>query len=75
MPPIIDPEKCDGCAGRKYQICVEHCVTDVFLGSKQGQLPVITFPEECFYENACVLDCPKNAIKLRIPLQMSVVYK
>jgi adenylylsulfate reductase subunit B len=75
MPPIIDTNKCDGCANRDYQICVEHCPTDVFLGSKQGQPPMVNFPNECFYENACVFDCPKKAIELRIPLQMTVVYK
>ena len=75
MPPNIDLTKCDGCAGREYQRCVEHCPIDVFLGSKLGQPPVISFPDECFHDNACVHDCPKKAIKLRIPLQMSVVYK
>lgn len=75
MPPIIDKNKCNGCAGRKYQVCVEHCVCDVFFGSKQGQPPVVRFPDECFHDNACVLDCPMKAIKLRIPLQMSVIYK
>lgn len=75
MPPIIDTNKCNGCKGREYQICVEHCVTDVFLGSKQGEPPVIAYPDECFYENACVRDCPMQAIKLRIPLPMTVVYK
>jgi adenylylsulfate reductase subunit B len=75
MPPIIDKTKCDGCVGREYQICREHCVTDVFLGSQQGKQPIVAYPDECFHENACVLDCPKQAIKLRIPLPMSVVYK
>ena len=75
MPPIIDKTKCDGCASRDYQLCVEHCPTDVFLGSKKGQPPNVAYPKECFYENACVLDCPKQAITLRIPLPMTVVYK
>jgi adenylylsulfate reductase, subunit B len=75
MPPIIDPNKCNGCKGAKYQICVEHCITDVFLGSKQGSIPVVKYPDECFHDNACVLNCPMKAIELRIPLPMTVVYK
>lgn len=75
MPPVINLNKCTGCKGKEYQICVEHCVTDVFLGSEQGKPPIIKYPDECFHENACVLDCPVQAITLRIPLEMTVVYK
>ena len=75
MPPVIDKDKCDGCANRDYQICVEVCPYDVFLGSKKGQTPVVTYPDECWHENACVLECPMKAIKLRIPLQMTIINK
>jgi len=75
MPPIIDNNKCDACVGREYQICVEHCPTDVFLGSEAGKKPIIVFPDECAYENTCVLDCPKEAVTLRIPIPMTVIYK
>ena len=71
MPPIINNELCNGCGK-----CVEICPTDVFFGSKEEQIPVITYPEECWHEAACVIDCPVNgAIKLRTPLPMTIVYK
>jgi len=74
MPPIIDPEKCDRCAGRKYQICVEHCGTDVFRGSRQGELPVILFLRSVSTKTpACwtVQESDQTAI----PLAMTVAYR
>ena len=71
MPPIINKDLCDGCGK-----CVDVCPTDVFFGTKKGQIPTITYPEECWHENACVLDCPiKGAIKLRTPLTMMAIFK
>ena len=70
MPPIIDRKKCNGCG-----ICVEICEGDVFYGSKEGQCPTVTYPEECWHEAACVLECPKKAIRLRTPLPMQLSYK
>ncbi len=71
MPPVLNKELCDGCGK-----CVEVCLTDVFFGTEQGKIPVVTYPQECWHENACVQDCPiEGAIKLRIPLQMMVIYK
>ena len=70
MPPIIDRELCNRCGK-----CVDICPADVFCGSEKGEIPVVAYPDECWHENACVQDCPVRAIKLRIPLQMTVVYK
>jgi adenylylsulfate reductase subunit B len=70
MPPIIDKDKCSGCG-----ICVDICPTDVFFGWKKGEVPTVTYPDQCFHENACVADCPTEAIRLRIPLTMMLIYK
>jgi len=70
MPPVIDKEKCTGCG-----ICVDICGQDVFFGSKDGELPVISYPEECWHCAACVIDCPTQAVRLRIPLPMMMLYK
>lgn len=70
MPPVIDKDKCTACG-----ICVDICPTDVFFGSKNGEIPVVAYPNLCFHESACVTDCPKDAIKLRIPLNMMLIYK
>ncbi len=70
MPPIIDRTKCQAC-----DLCAEICPTDVFFGSNKKEIPSVRYPEECWHCNACVNDCPQQAIRLRIALPMSVVYK
>lgn len=70
MPPIIDGIKCNGCG-----TCVDICPTDVFGLTKTKTIPAITYPEECWHCNACVLDCPKEgAIRLRMPLAQRMLY-
>lgn len=71
MPPVIDPEKCKRCA-----TCADICSEDVFFGTRKGETPLVTYPEECWHCNACVLDCPaEGAISLRIPLPMIMAYR
>ena len=71
MPPVIDVSKCSRCGK-----CAEICSEDVFYGSKKRLVPVVTYPEECWYCNKCVDTCPvPEAIKLRIPLPMMIAYK
>lgn len=70
MPPIINKDICTGCGK-----CVEICPSDVFWGSKKGEVPIVAYPDECWHESACVMDCPVEAITLRIPLPMMVLYK
>jgi adenylylsulfate reductase subunit B len=71
MPPVIDQNRCIGCG-----ICVNLCPQDVFFGSKRKKIPMVSYPDECWHCNACVLDCPKEgAIRLSIPLPMSICYK
>ena len=70
MPPIIDKGKCNGCG-----ICVDVCLQDVYFGSEEGETPVVSYPQECYHCAACVIDCPTEAIKLRIPLPAMILYK
>ena len=71
MPPVINEEKCISCGK-----CTDVCSEDVFFGSKKKEIPIITYPEECWHCNACALDCPiEGAIQLRIPLPLMVLYK
>jgi len=71
MPPVIDKTKCSACG-----TCVDVCTCDVFFGSKQGETPVVSYPEECWHCNACVLDCPvEGAVFLRIPMPATLLYK
>lgn len=71
MPPVIDPKLCTACG-----TCWGICPGDVFYGSKKGEQPLITYPDECWHEASCVHDCPvEGAIKLRIPLPMMISHK
>lgn len=71
MPPVIDQNKCKKC-GKCFDICTE----DVFFGSAKGEVPIVAYPEFCWYCNCCVKVCPvEGAIRLRVPLSMSVCYK
>ena len=71
MPPVINEDECSSCGK-----CVDICSEDVFFGSKKREIPTVTYPEECWHCNACVLDCPgEGAIRLRIPLPLMIVYK
>jgi len=70
MPPIVDEEKCTKCGN-----CVDVCQMDVFFASKENEIPVVSYPEECWHCNACVLECPSEAVTLRIPLPAMLCYK
>ena len=71
MPPIIDEQNCSGCG-----TCVDVCPMDVFFGSEGKEIPIVSYPEECWHCNSCVLECPvEGAITLRIPLPAMVLYK
>lgn len=71
MPPVIEKDKCIACG-----TCVDLCQMDVFADSKDNEVPVVSYPEECWHCNACVLECPaEGAIRLRIPLPAMLLYK
>jgi len=70
MPPVIDNDLCTGCLE-----CAEACQCDVYFGSIKGEEAKVTYPEECWHCNACVFVCSEEAIKLRIPLPLMVLYQ
>lgn len=64
MPPIIDVQKCRGCG-----ICADICNSHIFVfNRKKDEIPQVKYPDECWHCDSCVIDCPENAITLRIPL-------
>ena len=70
MPPIIDKDKCSACG-----VCADICPQDVFWGSKKKQIPVVSYPEECWHCNARVLDCPaEGTIRLCLPFSFQIVH-
>ena len=71
MPPIIDYNKCINCG-----ICALICNSHIYKYVKnKKEKPVILYPEECWHCDACVIDCPVGAIKLRIPISYMLLYK
>ncbi len=69
MPPIINAEKCNACG-----VCADICPTDVFHVREKKTMPAVRYPEECWHCNACVLDCKQEALSLRIPLPLMMLY-
>jgi NAD-dependent dihydropyrimidine dehydrogenase PreA subunit len=73
--PIEFNEKiCNGC-----NRCVEVCVRDILVPNQtEGKPPVVLYPDECWYDGLCVLDCPlrdKGAVTLNHPVSHKVRWK
>jgi|GEM_PF-5816189 len=47
---------------------------DVFCHDENDEFPVVAHEEECWHCNSCVLDCPDEAVSLRIPLPAMMLY-
>ncbi|MGM9522682.1 MAG: ferredoxin family protein [Oscillospiraceae bacterium] len=70
MPPVINKKKCISC----YH-CVDICPLDVFgRQEKSDRPPMVKYPEECWHCNACVIECPAKALRIRLPVQDMVVF-
>lgn len=69
MPPVIDPALCNACG-----TCYDLCPQDVFSHAPKSRTPPrVAYPEECWYCGACVVDCPRQAVSLRLPLPLHIV--
>jgi len=73
-PLAFDEHVCNGC-----NRCVEACLMDILIPNpEKGKPPIILYPDECFYEGSCVMECPrrdKGAIKLNWPLVYKMRWK
>ena len=67
MPPQLDKTLCQRCG-----TCYEICPQDLF-GFRENEVPTVDYPDECWHCGACVLDCPVEAVSLRLPLQLHIV--
>lgn len=67
MPPVVDSELCIVCGK-----CVEICPLDVM--KKKDDRIIVMYPDECWHCRACVMDCPKEAIRMRYPLSHMLLH-
>jgi NAD-dependent dihydropyrimidine dehydrogenase PreA subunit len=62
VPVIVDENKCvTGC-----RICIDSCPVDCLAVSVVNQKAHMAH-DECWYCLACEIDCPKDAITVKIP--------
>ena len=69
MPPVINEKVCIGCGK-----CADICPMSIFTFDKETKMTQVTYPNERWHCNACVLDCPSKAIRLRIPLNYMLLH-
>ena len=68
MPTYILEDRCT-----RFGMCAAVCPMQLFKHEK-NQPPQGAYPEECWHCNACVADCPSQAVKLRLPLNYMVLH-
>lgn len=63
LPVKIDYTACDGC-----RICYNLCPMDVFTWDEEINMPRVTYMPECWFCGVCMMECPRRAIDIRLPL-------
>ena len=69
MPPIINRDRCIACGK-----CASICCMDVFGPTEPQTIPEVCYPEECWHCRVCVMDCPVQAIQMRYPLPLTLLW-
>ena len=69
MSVYIDIDVCNGCSKRSESFCEEICPGDLFF-IKEGKA-VLREPSDCWDCFACVKACPRSALSVELPFQIS----
>ncbi len=69
MSVYINTDICNGCLKRQEGCCEEVCPGDLFY-RKEGKA-VIREPADCWDCFACVKACPRSALSVGLPFQIS----
>lgn len=60
----INLKYCNGCGS-----CYDTCPQDVFGWNKEERMPIIKYPDECWYCGVCRTECSEEAITVHTPFQ------
>jgi NAD-dependent dihydropyrimidine dehydrogenase PreA subunit len=41
---------------------------DVFTWDEELNMPKVTYASDCWFEGTCMMECPKRAIDISLPL-------
>jgi adenylylsulfate reductase, subunit B len=69
MTVLIDKDLCNGCPARQEGCCEEVCPGDLFYRDN-GQA-CLREPADCWDCFACVKACPRAALSVELPFQIS----
>ena len=69
MSVRLDVDMCNGCPKRQEGCCEEICPGDLFY-RKDGKA-VLREPSDCWDCFACVKACPRSALSVELPFQIS----
>jgi adenylylsulfate reductase subunit B len=69
MTVRIDTRLCNGCPGRREACCEEVCPGDLFY--REAGRCCLREPADCWDCFACVKACPRAALSVELPFQIS----
>ena len=69
MTVRIDVERCNGCGSRAEACCEEICPGDLFY--REHGKARLREPSDCWDCFACVKACPREALCIELPFQIS----
>ena len=69
MTVHIDRKLCNGCPGKQEGCCEDVCPGDLFY--RDGSSACLREPADCWDCFACVKACPRAALSVELPFQIS----
>jgi len=69
MTVLIDKGLCNGCPGRREGCCEEVCPGDLFY--REAGHACLREPADCWDCFSCVKACPREALSVELPFQIS----
>lgn len=70
MPPVVFPDKCNGCQGESEPMCQQVCPGDLMTIDPVSGKAFCRDPGDCWDCMTCVKACVRRAIQIRIQYQI-----